>query len=115
MKIISPIFWASLSVSTIVIAVSLISHLIGIWPLYISREVRDQAEIVMLSLRNVQGIATSFFTVDSLSCNSETLSCRMLLKEQWNSVTAHTPLQKIHIVWQQNKPSEYSLTYDRLK
>ncbi|MFH1621060.1 MAG: hypothetical protein ABIB04_03170 [Patescibacteria group bacterium] len=107
-------FWLFISVSTAAIFVLLIIHLVGIWPLYVSRSIRDQAEVVMLSLRNYQGIATSFFDLDSLRCDA-TSSCRMVLQEQWNSITAHQPLQEIHIVWQQSEPSKYSLTYDDLK
>jgi len=107
-------FWLFITVSTAVIFISLVIHLLAIWPLYVSRGVRDQAKVVMLSLHNDQGIATSFFNIDSLRCDATSL-CQMILKEQWNLITAHKPLQKIHIVWQQSEPSKYSLTYDDLK
>ena len=108
------VFWIFIAVSTVIIFILFITHLLAIWPLYVSRDIRDQTEVVMLSLRKDQGIATSFFNVDSLHCDA-TSSCQMILKEQWNLVTAHKPLQKIHIIWQQIKPSKYSLTYDDLK
>lgn len=92
MHVASRILVISAAVSTVAIAVPLVARLSAIWPLYVSRDVRGQAKAVMTSLQDDLGIAISFFTVDSLRCTAVSL-CHMVLKEQWNSVTAHAPLQ----------------------
>ena len=91
------------------IFVVLTRHLVAIWPLYTSSEVRREAQSIMLSLRTEQGIATSFFLVDSVGCHLG--SCQILLKEQVNLITTHAPRQRVMIAWQKGLPAAYTLTY----
>jgi hypothetical protein len=92
------------SAFTIAIFVLLLVHFFAIWPLYVSHNIRGQAKIVMTSIHDDRGVATSFFDIRSLRCQG-TSFCQ-------NSVTTHSPPQGIRLTWQQNAPSKYSIAYD---
>ncbi len=77
--------------------------------LYRSSEVRGQLTAVFNGLRDDHGLPRSFFVIESLSCSDD--RCVLRLREQPNLVTAHAPLQRIHVTWSRAEPTAYAWTY----
>lgn len=94
---------------SVVIGCVLLRRLWAIRPLYLSGQVRGDAAVIMNMLRDRDGVARSFFVLRSVQCREAI--CELVMKEQWNLVTAHAPLQVLHASWTLGAPDAFTWAY----